>query len=244
MQLKKLISSLVLALSLTGGQTFAANMEPAPEKEEEELPNKEAETEPVTVELAFAEVKPVDEEEPVEDFLPEVPILYNGKLYSADELKKAGIELSHYVLDASSAEQDVMQGFSDAESLKVYLEKTGQLPSNEPQDERSALSCWWSRLPSYFYDGTSYTGSYFTVRPGFGHAFLGGWDNRISSLRSSRCGRWTVLTEYPGYQGRRLWLGRGWAVPNLSSYYVLPFHIWPWRFYTWNNRASSVMVLW
>jgi hypothetical protein len=239
---KKLLGSLVLAIALTGGQTFASSMEPVPEKELEELPLEEVEAQRVTVDLAFKDVEPSDDEAKDEEFLPDLPVLVDGKLYSAEELEKAGIQLPHYVLDSNAAEQDVLLGFRDSESLKVYLEKTGQMPSNEPQ-EKSALLCWF-RPPAYFFDGTSYTGRYFTLRPGFGHANLGSWDNRISSIRGTRCGHWTLLTEFANYQGRRLWLGSSWAVPNLSSYRIYPY-FWPWWFrQTWNNRASSVMVYW
>lgn len=237
---KKLLGTLVLAISVTGSQALASSMEPVPEQEFEELPLQEVETQPVTVDMAFREVKPSDEQAKDDEFLPDLPVLVDGKLYSAEELEKSGIKLPHYVLDSNAAKQDILLGFRDAESLKVYLEKTGQMPSDEPQ-EKSALPCWF-RPPAYFYDGTYFTGRYFSLRPGFGHASLGVWDNRISSTRGTRCGSWTLLTEFPNYQGRRLWLGRNWAVPNLSSYRVYPY-FWFFR-QTWNNRASSVMVFW
>lgn len=237
---KKLLGTLVLAISLAGSQTLASGLEPVPEKEFEELPLEEVEAQPVSVDLAFQRVEPSKEQSKEEEFLPDLPVLLDGKLYSAEELEKAGIQLPHYVLDSNAAEQDVLLGFRDAESLKVYLEKTAQMPSDEPQ-ERSALLCWF-RPPAYFHDGAYYTGLYFSLRPGFGYANLGSWDNRISSIRGTRCGSWTLLTELPNFQGRRLWLGSSWAVPNLSSYRMYPY-FWPFR-QTWNNRASSVMVFW
>ncbi|HEX5754001.1 MAG TPA: hypothetical protein VFZ09_47905 [Archangium sp.] len=236
----KFLGSLLLAISLTGGQALASSIEPVPDQELEEVPLTDSEAQPVTVDLAFRDAEPSKEQSMEEEFLPDLPVLLDGKLYSAEELEKAGIQLPHYVLDSNAAEQNILLGFRDAASLKVYLERTGQMPSSEPQ-AAAALPCWF-RPPAYFFDGTYYTGRYFSVRPGFGYANLGIWDNRISSIRGTRCGRWTLLTELPYFQGRRLWLGASWAVPNLSSYRMYPY-FWPFR-QTWNNRASSVMVFW
>jgi hypothetical protein len=239
MQPKKLIGSLVLALSLVSGPAFAASIEPVPEKDLDPVINKEAKIVPATLDLAFQEPRPESEEKPDEGFLPELPILLDGKLYSAEELQEAGVHLSDYVLDTSSAEMNVLQGFRSPEQMKVYLEKTGQMPSEQPSDRQ--LLCPYS----HFYEHSWYGGARFSVYPGQAVANLGWfWNDRISSVWSSVCASWTVLYEHPNFGGHRLWLGRNWAIPHVGAFGWLGWSGWFPRWYNWNDRASSVIVFW
>jgi len=237
---KRLFGSLLVMLSLSTGQALAGGMEPDPGGEMEPVDVKDGELASVRVAEAFADPDPKLEEEPGEDgFIPEAPILLDGKLYSPKELSDAGVHLAHYVLDERSAEMGVVQGFRSADELQNYLEKTGKMPSDEPTEAKALCNPF-----SYFYDGILYSGPYFTVYPGMGYPWLGSFDNRITSVRSTQCGRWTLLTSLPQFQGRKLWLYRNWAVPYLGFYGYITFS---WPFFTWNswnNRASSVAVFW
>jgi hypothetical protein len=236
MQRKQLLGSLVVTLGLLSGQAFAS-LEPNPGKELEPIDNREAEVVPATLDLAFQEVRPETDERP-EDFLPDLPILLDGKLYSAEELREAGVHLPHYVLDAQSAEMQVVQGFRTADELRTYLERTDQMPSED--DGERHFHC---NIRSYFFDGVFYGGPWFSVAPGNALATLGSWNNRISSVWGSPCARWTVLFDHTWFQGRQLWIGRGWAVPNLAVHGWLAWYRWRPYWYTWNNRASSLAVI-
>lgn len=240
MQPKKLIGSLVLALSLVSGPAFAAGIEPVPaDKELDPIINKEAELFPATLDLAFQDVRPESEELPDEGFLPELPILLDGKQYSAEELQKAGVHLAHYVLDSRSAELNVVQGFRTSEDMKMYLEKTGQMPSEQPAEAR--LLC----RPAHYWEHSWYGGARFSMWPGQAIGNLGGfWNDRISSVWNSNCSSWTVLFEHSYFQGHQLWLGRGWAIPNVGVFGWIGWHRWFPRWYNWNDRASSVIVFW
>lgn len=240
MQRKQLLGSLVLALGLLSGQAFAAPaMEPTPDKQLEPIDNKEAEVVPATFDLAFQDAKPESDEAPDDGFLPELPILVDGKLYSAQELQDGGVHLSHYVLDSRSAEMNVVQGFRTSADLQLYMEKTGQVPSEQ---ERKSLLC---PIRSYFFEHSFYGGSYFTMPPGSAQANLGGfWNDRISSVWSSPCASWTVLFEHSNFQGHLLWLGRGWAVPAVGLFGWIGWSGWWPHWYSWNDRASSAIVFW
>lgn len=243
MKRKQLIGSLVLALSLVGGPALAAAIEPTPGKELDPIINKEAEVIPATLDLAFQEPRPESEEAPDEGFLPELPILLEGKLYSAEELQKAEIHLSDYVLDTSSAEMNVLQGFRTPEDLKLYLETTGQMPSEQPKERQA--ECPYSN----FYEHSEYGGARFSLYPGQAVTHLGGfWNDRISSVSNSSCAGVTVLFEHSYFGGHRLWLGRNWATPNLGAFGWMAWGgWWPARWYgwhSWNDRASSVIVYW
>ncbi|AKJ04706.1 hypothetical protein ATI61_101215 [Archangium gephyra] len=239
MQRKQIMGSLVLALGLVSGPALALDLERvSTEKELDPIINEEAEVFPATLELAFQDPSPETQEETKEDFIPELPILLQGKLYSSGELQEAGVHLSHYVLDARSAEMNVVQGFRTAEEMKVYLEKTGQMPSEQPSERQ--YTCTAS---SNFYENASYQGLRFSVMPGDALGNLGNWDNRISSLQSSSCASWTVLFDHPNFGGRQLWIGGGWSVPRLGSFWFLGINLWWWwRWFAWDNRASSVAV--
>lgn len=241
MSFKRLIGSLVLALSLTGGQSLAASVqEPTPDKQLEAIPNKEGEIVPVTVDLAFQDAKPDSDEKIDDGFLPELPILLDGKQYSAEELQKAEVHISHFVLDSRSAEMNVIQAFRTSEDMKAYLDKTGQLPADQDK-----LRQGWCGIPSFFFEHSFYGGSWFAVPPGWGYGNLGGfWNDRISSLWGSPCASWTLITEHSNFNGHRLWIGRGWAVPSLAPLGWIGWSGWWPVWYSWNDRVSSVWVYW
>jgi hypothetical protein len=241
---RRVVGHLVLALSLVGGAAFASGQEPVPPKQLEPRPAEKAELVRVPVEEAFQDAAPETEEEPdKEGMLPDVPILFEGKVYSAEELGREGIHLSHVALDNYSAESRLALGFRTGEELRKYLEQTGQMPSDEPADQKAALAC--GPYHSYFFEHAWYGGNYFAVPPGYGHANLWWWNDRISSVWASGCARWTLLTEHSYFGGQHLWVARGWALNNLSNYGWWTWHWWwGWRWYSWNDRASSVAVFW
>jgi peptidase inhibitor family I36 len=242
MKRTQIIGSLVLALGLLSGPALASGggIEPVPtDKELDPIVNKEAEVFPATLDLAFQDARPESQEKPDEGFLPELPILLDGKLYSAEELQKAEVHLSHYVLDSRSAELDVVQGFRTSEDFKLYLEKTGQMPSEQPKDAR--LFC----PPAHYWEHGFFGGARFSVWPGQALSNLGGfWNDRISSVWNSPCSSWTVLFEHSNFGGHQLWLGRGWAIPHVGLFGWLGWSGWFPRWYNWNDRASSVIVFW
>ncbi|HEX8818958.1 MAG TPA: peptidase inhibitor family I36 protein [Archangium sp.] len=241
---RKVVGHLVLALSLVGGAAFASGQEPVPPKELEPLPAKEAEIVRVSVEEAFQDAPVETDEESKDELLTDVPILFEGKVYSAEELGREGIHLSHIALDNYSAESRLALGFRTGEDLKRYLEQTGQMPSNEPVDGAAAMRCF--PYSSFFFEHAYYGGNWFAVAPGYGHANLGWyWNDRISSVWASGCARWTLLTEHPNFGGHHLWVARGWALNNLSNYGWWTWHWWRgFRWNSWNDRASSVAVFW
>ena len=241
---RKVVGHLVLALSLLGSTAFAEGQEPVPTKELEARPAEDSKLVRVTVEEAFQDASAETEQEVKEEALPNVPILFEGRVYSAAELVKEGIHLSHIVLDDYSAESRLALGFRTGEELKGYLEQTGQMPSNEPVDQKAALRC--GPYYSYFFEHAYYGGNWFAVAPGYGYGNLGGyWNDRISSVWASGCGRWTLLTEHSDFGGQHLWVSRGWALNNLSNYGWWTSHwLFGRRWNSWNDRASSVAVFW
>ncbi len=239
MQRKQSLGSLVLALGLLSGQALASGMEPTPEKELEFIPIKDAEFVPASLDLVFQDSEPDTEDTPEEGFLPELPILLDGKLYSAEELQNAEVYLTHYVLDSRSAELNVIQGFRSSEDLKRYLDETGQYPQEGATPENPEVCFAYSQ----FFVEPGFGGDYFSVCAGQAHPFLGSWDNSISSVSSSRFVSWTVLFDQPNFKGQKLLISRGWSIPRLSEKgWLARSAFWP-VWFTWNNRASSVSVL-
>lgn len=237
---KTMLGSLVLAASLLSGTSLAASthMEPTPDKELPPVENKEAEVIEASIDLALRDVEISEEEESKEDFLPELPILVDGKQYSASELSERGVVIQHYVLDGRSAELKVVQGFRSTESFKQYLERTGQMP--EDKNSRNSFFC---NRPGQFYEHDFYGGSRFSVYPGQGMTSLGGyWNDRISSLWASPCSAWTILFEHDNFGGHPLWIGRGWAVFTLSNKGWMSWRGWRPVWNSWDNRASSVIT--
>ncbi|WP_342380892.1 hypothetical protein NVS55_14590 [Myxococcus stipitatus] len=241
MNLKTVIGSLTLAVMLTGGTALAQNIEPVPPHDTGDLPNKEGKLERVPLSKVLRDAPREDiENQPVEGFLPELPILVDGVKYTAKEIQEKDIHLSHYVLDGRSAELAVVQGFRTTEQLKEYFAATGQFPSEQPTGQQLANCNPWS----VFFEHSWYGGASFSVYPGWGYPTLGWWNDRISSLWSTQCGRWTLVTEHAWYGGHVLWIGRAWAIPNMGSYGWYTGW-WPFRrWHSWNDRVSSVAVYW
>lgn len=241
MKLKTLIGSLTLASLMVGGPSLAAPYEPTPEHETKPAPIKEAEMVRVPLSAVLRDAEPSDlEKEPEEGFLPDLPILVDGERYTAKEVQEKDIHLAHYVLDDRSAELGVVQGFRTAEELKKYLEGTDQFPSEEPKMQPLLCDPY-----SWFFEHSWYWGNYFTLYPGWGYGNLGGfWNDRISSIWSTQCGRWTLVTEHSNFNGHVLWIGRNWAIGNLSNWGWYTGW-WPFRrWHSWNDRISSVAVYW
>lgn len=244
MTFKSLIGSLTLASILVGGTSFAADSyEPVPPHENEPKPDGESKLERVPLSSVLRDAKPEDvEKEPEEGFLPDLPIEVDGETYTARELQEKDIHLSHYALDDRAAERGVVLGFRKTEEFKKYLDATGQFPSEEQPKGLQTAAC---NPYSYFFEHAGYWGNYFTVYPGYGYSYVGGyWNDRISSLWSTQCGRWTVVTEHSNYNGHTLWISRSWALPNLSNWGWYTGW-WPFRrWHSWNDRISSVVVYW
>ncbi|NTX50970.1 hypothetical protein HUA74_29120 [Myxococcus sp. CA051A] len=241
MKLKTLIGSLTLATLLTGGTAVAQNIEPVPPHETGEIPSRDGEMVRVPLSKVLKDSAREDiEQAPVEGFLPELPILVDGVKYTAKQIQEKDIHLSHYVLDARSAEQAVVQGFRTTADVTKYFNQTGQFPSEQPTGAELAPCNPWS----VFFEHSWYGGANFSVYPGWGYNTLGWWNDRISSMWSTQCGRWTVMTEHHYFGGHQLWVARAWAVGNMGSYGWYTGW-WPFRrWHSWNDRVSSVAVYW
>ncbi|NTX04243.1 MULTISPECIES: hypothetical protein [Myxococcus] len=241
MKLKTLIGSLTLATLLTGGTAVAQNIEPVPPHETGEIPSRDGEMVRVPLSKVLKDSAREDiEQAPVEGFLPELPILVDGVKYTAKQIQEKDIHLSHYVLDARSAEQAVVQGFRTTADVTKYFNQTGQFPSEQPTGAELGPCNPWS----VFFEHSWYGGANFSVYPGWGYNTLGWWNDRISSMWSTQCGRWTVMTEHHYFGGHQLWVARAWAVGNMGSYGWYTGW-WPFRrWHSWNDRVSSVAVYW
>ncbi|WP_163996763.1 hypothetical protein [Pyxidicoccus caerfyrddinensis] len=242
MKLKTLIGSLTLASLLVGGTSLAAApYEPTPPHDSKPAPIKEAQMERVPLSAVLRDAAREDlEKDPEDGFLPELPILVDGVTYTAEQIREKDIHLSHYVLDGRSAELGAVQGFRTTEELTKYLEATNQFPSEEPKVQQLACDPY-----SWFFEHAGYWGYYFTLYPGYGYSYVGNfWNDRISSIWSTQCGSWTLVTEHSNYQGHVLWIGRNWAINNLSGWGWYTGW-WPFRsWHSWNDRISSVAVYW
>ncbi|MBZ4396999.1 hypothetical protein VZQ01_03940 [Myxococcus faecalis] len=240
MNLKSVMGSLVLASLLSTGAAFAQNIEPVPEHNTGDLPNKEGELARIPLSKVLRDAPREDiEQAPVEGFLPELPILVDGVRYTAQQLQERDIHLSHYVLDGNSAAMAVVQGFRTTADLTKYFQQTHQFPSEQPTTGMAPCNPW-----SVFFEHSWYGGAAFSVYPGWGYNTLGWWNDRISSMWSTQCGRWTLMTEHSYFGGHVLWVGRAWAIGNMGSYgWYTGF--WPFRrWHSWNDRVSSVAVYW
>ncbi|MFP2925028.1 hypothetical protein ACLESO_07375 [Pyxidicoccus sp. 3LG] len=237
MELETVVRSLALAAVLTSGAAFAQDF--AYDRAEEE-PEDEVIV-PAQLSLALRDT-PREAPEPVPDdpsYLPAIPILVDGVKYTARELREKDIHLSHYVVDAYAESFGGMLGFRTTDDLTAYFHATGQFPSEKPTAARGAAFCW---AASTFHEHESYVGSYLGLSPGLGFSYVGSrMNDRITSVKSTPCGSWTVLFEHSSFRGYSLWLRGGTNVPRLAVYgwYTGPV-FWSW----WNDRASSVLVYW
>jgi hypothetical protein len=239
---KKHFGSLLVASLLASGNVLASGLEPVPPHDTGSIPNREGELVPATLDDVFIDPVRHDNETQVDDsFLPDLPILVDGRKYTAEELRAADIHLAHYVLDARSAELQVVQGFRTSEDLKNYLHATNQFPSLQPRGAQQ-FNC---NPYSVFFEHAGYGGASFSVYPGWTYNTLGSfWNDRISSIWGTQCGSWTLAGEHTYFGGYWLWIGRAWAVYNLSpwGWYT---GVWPFRrWHSWNDRISSVRVYW
>jgi vibriolysin len=189
----------------------------------------------------FVDHPPYDDEtQPDPGFLPSLPIRVNGVQYTPAQIREQNIHLVHYVLDGTSAQLNVVQGFRTSAELQAYLRSTNQYPSEQPTSLQQVVC----NSPTVFFEHANYGGNRFTVYPGWGYSYVGGyWNDRISSVWGTSCGGWTLLGEHANYGGHWLWVGRGWAVRRLSDSGWYPV-IWPFNWHSWNDRVSSVAVYW
>jgi vibriolysin len=214
--------------------------EPPPEPPPSPIPD--VEVVPITLAMAFSDATPRDDEVLVsEGFLPDLPILVDGHLYTAAQIREQDIFLTHYLTDASTEQLNVVRGFRTTADLQAYLAITNQYPSEQTTELRKAFCGWHSE----FYEHDNFKGARFTLAPGRAHPTLGGfWNDRISSIRSSWCASWTVYWEHINFEGARRWSVGGNEIPSLRTggWYT---GIWPFRrWHSWNDRISSVGVFW
>jgi hypothetical protein len=231
----KLLGFSLLAMGLMVGQRAEAQR-----LEGKELPP-DAELGRLTVKEAFTDTEPQAEDDdkhgkPPVEFVPTVPVLVDGVLYSPEELEKHGIKVVRFLLDEESEAKGTLRGFTNAASLQEFLVKQGRMPTDEPQSPRAA-SC-----PSYFYEHWYYGGNWFNMHAGSAYPWLGSWNNRISSV-STTCASWTVLYSLPFYVNQQLWIGRYTNVPELGRYGYWRWW-WGWKWRSWNDNAMSVAVFW
>lgn len=245
MRLKRLIGPLALAAGLLGGSALAQQLpEPVPQEELEPKEAEDGELVEVTVDMAFEDAdRDSEPEEPGEtDLPPEIPIIVDGEQYTSEELAEKDIHISHYVLDQRSVELGAVQGFRTSEDIKAYLEETDQFPSTTPPEG------WWPwYCHAFFFEHAGYSGNWFAVPPGWGYGNLGWfWNDRISSIWGSQCGKWTLVTEHANFKGHKLWIASNLALYNMSWYgWWQGSWWWPWwQWYSWNDRISSVWVYW
>ncbi|WP_338864846.1 M4 family metallopeptidase [Myxococcus stipitatus] len=197
---------------------------------------------PITLAMAFTDPPRQDNEVPPDDsFLPDLPILVDGQQYTAAQIRDQDIFLAHYVLDANSAQLNVIQGFRTSADLQAYLTATNQFPSEQP----TALQRAACNTPAQFFEHDNFRGEQLSLSPGWAYRQLGGfWNDRMSSVKSSWCGRWTLLSEHINFDGHKFWVVGGNEIPRLGTggWYT---GFWPFRSWrTWNDRVSSVGVFW
>ncbi|MCE9672879.1 M4 family metallopeptidase [Myxococcus stipitatus] len=214
--------------------------EPPPETPPNPIPD--VESVPLTLAMAFTDATPRDDEVmPEEGFLPALPILVDGHVYTAAQIRDLDIFITHYLSDASTAQLNVVRGFRTTADLQAYLAITNQYPSEQPNELRQAFCNWHSE----FFEHDNFQGARFTLAPGWAHSRLGGfWNDRISSIRSSWCASWTIYWEHINFSGARNWVIGGNEVASLRTggWYT---GFWPFRrWHSWNDRISSVGVFW
>ncbi|AGC45341.1 hypothetical protein MYSTI_04040 [Myxococcus stipitatus DSM 14675] len=233
----------LLMMCLASSLAFADAQEPIPEHDLEPVPPDE-EIVPALLQDAFSDAEPGLEEALGDDFASEGQFLVGDVLYTAQEIREQGIHISHFVVDDNAAERQAILGFRTTDELQIYLFMTGKYPSETPQGVQ--LQCPQVDSPAYFFMDTAYdTGEgYFALWPGMALSRLGRWNDKISSLWGAPCATWTVIHQHSDFKGRKLWVYRGTAIRSLRWHGFAewwgPFAYWA----SWNDRVSSVQILW
>jgi hypothetical protein len=92
----------------------------------------------------------------------------------------------------------------------------------------------WGRGGACFYTGANFSGDYFCMRRGESRPSLGGYGDRISSIRIFGGARVTVFNDRNFRNGQD---STGRDIPDLRQWRVSSD-----RSHTWNDRISSVQV--